>query len=176
GDLVAITEWVLNGGGLLVLQNQENHNLEVNDFNRLLRQFGLQATNLYTDAKLLKLPNSNSPLGGLKWAYYSGNSLKLIPGHPANPEPLITNDLNQKPAIGSRDQEGILAAISTPGLGRVVVVTDAGWLCDWAFNGQGVGGVAFKEHDNWKIFETMTRWLVKHGETVNNIPPPALPK
>src|SRR5437867_800996 len=53
-DIKVLAEFVRNGGGLIVSGNQENHNLEVNDMNRLLAQFGIQATNLYTDAKKLE--------------------------------------------------------------------------------------------------------------------------
>ena len=41
--------------------------------NKLLGQFGLQFTNLYTDAKLLPLPKGTPTIGGLRWGYYSGN-------------------------------------------------------------------------------------------------------
>src|SRR6266480_872751 len=54
-DIKALTEFVKNGGGLIVSGNQENHNLEVQDMNKLLAYFGIQATNLYTDAKKLVL-------------------------------------------------------------------------------------------------------------------------
>ena len=55
-DIAALTEFVHQGGGLILMENQENHNLEVEDSNKLLAQFGIQATNLYTDAKKLVLP------------------------------------------------------------------------------------------------------------------------
>src|SRR5262249_17026342 len=50
-DIDALTQFVKNGGGLIVLGNQENHNLETEDTNKLLSRFGIQFTNSYTDAK-----------------------------------------------------------------------------------------------------------------------------
>ena len=157
-DIQALTGFVRNGGGLIVSGNQENHNLEVEDMNKLFAQFGIQATNLYTDAKKLVLPKETPIIGGLCWAYYTGNLLLLDLSHPAKPRALVMNDLNQKPEKGARDQAGCLLATAEPGKGRVVVVTDSGWLADWAFDEEGIGGVAIKGQDNREIFRRLTRW------------------
>jgi hypothetical protein len=157
-DIKVLTEFVGQGGGLILSGNQENHNLEVEDMNNLLAQFGIQATNLYTDAKKLVLPKETPVIGGLRWAYYTGNLLLLDPTHPAKPRALVLNDLNQTPPKGTRDQAGCLLATAEPGRGRVVVVTDSGWLADWAFNEEGIGGVAIKGQDNWEIFRRLTHW------------------
>jgi len=158
-DARALADFVRKGGGLIVMENQENHNLEVEDTNKLLAQFGIQATNLYTDAKQLVVPKETPIIGGLRWAYYTGNLLLLDGAHPARPRALVTNDLNQKPLNGSRDQAGVLMAAAEPGQGRVLVVTDSGWIADWAFSGEGVGGVSIKQQDNWQIFHRLARWL-----------------
>ncbi len=157
-DVKALADFALRGGGLIVMENQENHNLEVEAMNRLLARFGIQATNLYTDAKQLVVPKEAPVIGGLRWAYYTGNLLLLDASHPARPRALVTNDLNQKPVKGPRDTAGVLMAAAEPGRGRVVVVTDAGWISDWAFTGEGVGGVSIKEQDNWEIFHRLARW------------------
>jgi len=138
--------------------NQENHNLEIEDTNKLLSRFGIQFTNLYTDAKKLIIPEPVPIIGGLRWAYYTGNLLVLEAGHRAKPRPLVTNDLKQKPLKGSRDQEGVLLATAEPGRGRVIVVTDAGWITDAAFNEKGIGDVAIKGQDNWEIFRRLAGW------------------
>ena len=157
-DIKVLTEFVGQGGGLIVSGNQENHNLEVEDMNKLLAHFGIQETNLYTDAKKLVLPQETPLIGGLRWAYYTGNLLLLDPTNPAKPRALVMNDLSQKPPKGTRDQAGCLLATAEPGKGRVVVVTDSGWLADWAFNEEGIGGVAIKGQDNWEIFRRLTHW------------------
>ena len=157
-DINVLSEFVKNGGGLIVCGNQENHNLEVEDMNKLLARFGIQATNLYTDAKKLVLPKETPIIGGLRWAYYTGNLLLLDSASPAKPRALVMNDLNQKPPKGTRDQAGCLLATAEPGKGRVVVVTDSGWLADWAFTEEGIGGVALKGQDNWEMFRRLTRW------------------
>jgi hypothetical protein len=157
-DIKALTEFVERGGGLIISGNQENHNLEINDLNKLLSRFGIQFTNLYTDAKQLVLPKETPVIGGLRWAYYTGNLLLLDASHSAKPRALVMNDLNQKPAKGTRDQAGCLLATAEPGKGRVIVITDSGWITDSALDGRGIGDVAIKEHDNWEIFRRLTRW------------------
>ena len=160
-DVAALQQFVANGGALIVLGNQENHNLETEDTNRLLRQFGLQFTNRYTDAKLLPLPKEMPIIGGLRWGYYTGNQILIEAQHAAKPRALVTNDLNIKPAQGPRDEPGALLAVAEPGHGRVIVVTDAGWLCDWAFEEKGVGGVALHGQDNWEIFQRLVQWAAQ---------------
>ena len=158
GDVTTLTRYVERGGGLILMGNQENHNLEVEDVNRLLSHFGLQFTNLYTDAKQLVLPKSTPIVGGLRWAYYTGNLVRVLPQHPAHPRALIPNDLAQKPLKGSRDEDGILLGVAEPGRGHVAVVTDSGWVTDDALSGKGIGGVAIQEQDNWEIFLRLARW------------------
>ena len=123
-----------------------------------MRQFGLQFTNLFTDAKLLPLPKTTPIVGGLRWAYYTGNQVQIEASHAAKPRALVMNDLGIKPAKGPRDEAGALLAVAEPGRGRVVVVTDAGWVADFAFNEAGIGGVALKGQDNWEIFQRLARW------------------
>src|SRR5437867_12908949 len=47
-DIKTLTGFVEQGGGLIIMGNQENHNLEIDDVNKLLARFGIQFTNLYT--------------------------------------------------------------------------------------------------------------------------------
>ena len=158
-DIEALTHYVEQGGGLIVMGNQENHNLEVEDMNKLLRRFGLQFTNLYTDVKKLVLPKETPIIGGLRWGYYTGNLVLITPNHPARPRPLVLNDLSQKPLKGTRDTPGALLAIAEPGRGHVVVVTDAGWLTNDALSDKGIGGIAVEVQDNWEIFRRLAHWV-----------------
>src|SRR5262249_42860839 len=128
------------------------------DSNKLLARFGIQATNLYTDAKQIILPKGAPIIGGLRWGYYTGNLLLLDPSHPAKPRAIVTNDVNQKPLGGPRNQPGVLMAAAELGRGRVIVATDSGWISDSAFSGEGVGSVSIKEQDNWEIFHRLARW------------------
>jgi hypothetical protein len=163
-DIAEMTKYLENGGGLIVMGNQENHNLEIRDMNKLLGRFGIQFTNVYTDAKKLVLPKDAPVVGGMRWAYYTGNQLLLDRANAARPAAIATNDLKQKPARGERDAPGVLMASATPGKGRVLVVTDAGWICDWAFSEQGVGGVALKGQDNWEMFRRLALWTASRDE------------
>ncbi|HEY2953034.1 MAG TPA: hypothetical protein VGK40_10650 [Verrucomicrobiae bacterium] len=157
-DIKTLSQFVQRGGGLILMGNQENHNLETEDTNKLLKNFGLQFTNLYTDAKKLVIPKETPVVGGLRWGYYTGNSILIEAGHSAKPRTLIANDLKQKPLMGSRDQEGALLAVAEPGRGRVILITDAGWIADFALSEEGVGGVAIKGQDNWEIFRRLAHW------------------
>jgi hypothetical protein len=157
-DVKELTAFVERGGALFVMGNQENHNLDVEHMNGLLKQFGIQMTNLYTDAKLLPVPAETPAIGGLNWAYYTGNLLQLDATHSAKPRALVTNNLAIKPPKGTRDEAGVLMAAAQPGKGHVIVVTDSGWLADWAFNEQGVGGVALHGQDNYEIFRRLVKW------------------
>lgn len=157
-DVAELNRYVRAGGGLIVMGNQENHNLEIADFNALPGSFGMKFESLYTDAKKLVLPGDIPIIGGLRWAYYTGNLVVLNPGHEARPRALVTNDLAQKPEKGKRDQDGVLLAVAEPGTGRVTVVTDAGWISNDALSGKGIGGVAIREQDNFEIFLRLARW------------------
>jgi hypothetical protein len=167
-DIQEITRFVHNGGGFIVMGNQENHNLDIDHMNQLIGRFGIQFTNLYTDAKTLDLPKTTPLIGGLRWGYYTGNLLLLDKANPAKPQALVTNDLNQKPAAGPRDQPGVLMGSATPGKGHLLVVTDSGWLCDWAFHDIGVGGVALKPQDNWEIFHRLANWAAAGATPKSN--------
>lgn len=160
-DIQHLVQFVQNGGGLIIMQNQENHNVEVEAMNQLLARFGIQTTNLYTDAKLLRIPKEAPVIGGLRWAYIIGNSIRIDASHPARPFPIVTNDLSQKLAGGTRDEPGILLAGAQLGKGRIVVITDSGWLTNAALRGEQAGGVVIKEHDNYEIIRRLTRWAAR---------------
>ena len=157
-DIEVITGFVRKGGGLMIMGNQENHNLEVEDTNKLLAGFGLSFTNLYSDVKRLIVSRNIPVIGGLSWAFYTGNLLVLNTNHPARPRALVMNDLNQKPLNGTRDQPGALLGVAELGRGRVVAVTDAGWITNDVLADKGIGGVVITNHDNWEIFRRLTCW------------------
>jgi hypothetical protein len=58
----------------------------------------------------------------------------------------------------------VLLAVSEPGKGRVVAVTDSGWISNDALSGKGIGGVGIKEQDNFEIFRRLARWAAQVGE------------
>ena len=157
-DILNLRQYVEKGGGLIVMGNQENHNLEIAHFNSLLGSFGLQFTNVYTDAKKLVIPKTAPIIGGLRWAYYTGNQVLVKPDHRAKARSLVANDLAQKPDKGPRDAAGSLLAVAEPGQGRVAVITDAGWLTNDALSGKGIGEVAIKDHDNLEIMRRLLNW------------------
>lgn len=157
-DTMELAAFMRHGGAVVIMANQENHNMEIEDTNKLLHEGGMQWTNLYTDAKLLPLPKSTPVIGGLNWGYYTGNLLLLDSSHRAKPYAFVTNDLTVKPPKGNRDPAGVLMAAATLGTGHLIAVTDSGWLADWAFDDRGVGGVSLKGQDNFEIFRRLALW------------------
>jgi len=166
-DIGALTHYVEQGGGLIVMGNQENHNLETADMNKLLLRFGLQFTNLYTDVKKFVLPRETPVIGGLRWGYYTGNLVLITTDHPAKPRPLIFNDLAQKSINGPRDTPGALLAVAEPGRGHVVAVTDAGWISNDALSDKGIGGVSVNGQDNAEICRRLAHWAAGTKNAAN---------
>lgn len=162
----ALERFVRRGGGLVVFGNQENHNLETENLNHhLLGRFGLQLSNVgFQDGKLYTLP-ANAPFGaGLRWAYYMGNHVAFAADHPDGPRPVLMNDPATPALNGPRNGPGTLLAVATPGRGRVVVATDAGWLGNAALLDLGVGGgFVIRGHDNAEFARQMFRWAAGRG-------------
>lgn len=157
-DVRTLARFVERGGGLIVLGNQEGHNLEVNDLNRLLTRFGLQLTNRYHDAKLIPVPAAAPVIGGLRWGYCTGNEVLLDARHKARPRALVVNDPAQPTLTSKRNDPGVLLAFAEPGRGRVVLATDAGWLTHNALAELGIGGLTILGQDNAEILDRLARW------------------
>ncbi|MEQ2010043.1 MAG: hypothetical protein ABMA26_24945 [Limisphaerales bacterium] len=166
----ALTHFVNNGGGLIVMGNQENHNLETKELNQLLVRFGVQFVEKFTDMKKITVPKETPIVGGLNWGYYTGNQILIEPGHIAKPRSLIANDLTVKPINGPRNEPGCLLAVAEFGRGRVVLVTDAGWITDDALSGKGIGNVSIKEQDNWEMMRRLTHWAAQKQPRLRPIP------
>lgn len=156
--ILTLRDYVYQGGGLVLMGNQENHNLETESTNDLLGHFGMKWVDDYTDAKAIRIPADNPLFGGLIWAYYTGNLIEWTAGHPAKPRSLVDNDMSVNPLKGERNAEGCLLGVAEPGNGRVVVVTDAGWINNSVLNGEGLGGVVVEVHDNAIIMEALLDW------------------
>jgi hypothetical protein len=158
-DSAAIMSYIRSGGGLIIMTNQEKHNLETTAMNSLLAECGMQFDNSnYTDAKRIVIPSQTPIIGGLALAYYTGNQIVLNAEHAAKPQVVVRNDPTQKALGGERNSDSILMAISTPEKGRVVAVTDSGWIMNSALDGKGIGKVAIAEHDNALIFTKLAQW------------------
>lgn len=158
GDRTVLTEFVNQGGGLILMGNQENHNLETFSTNLLLGKFGMQWEARYTDIKGLLVPPETPVIGGLKWGYYAGNSLVLDAAHPAKPQALVANDLKVPTLGGPRNEPGVLLATATPGKGGVVAVTEAGWIGNSVLEGKGIAGFVVPGDQNEAIFQRLARW------------------
>ena len=163
GDRAILTDFIKRGGGLILMGNQENHNLEMKESNALLAEFGMKWEERYTDIKGLVLPAAVPVIGGLKWGYYSGNTLVLTAGHPAKPQAWVPNDLKVVPMNSTRNEPGVLMATATPGSGRVVVATDAGWIGNSVLEGKGIAGFAVPGDNNVEIFLKLVQWAGAGG-------------
>lgn len=126
--------------------------------NLLLNGFGMKWEDRYTDVKAIPLPQSTPVIGGLKWGYYTGNTLVLTTDHAAKPQALVANDTAVAPLNGLRNEPGTLMATATSGKGRVVAVTDAGWISNGVLEGKGVAGVVVPGDDNAEIFVRLAHW------------------
>jgi hypothetical protein len=157
-DRKTLLSYLQSGGGLILMGNQENHNLETVETNLLLAEFGIHWESRYTDIKGISLPAETPIIGGLKWGYYSGNTLVLSDTHAAKPAAIVTNDIAQAPLNGPRNEKGILLATATPGKGHVVAVTDAGWIGNPVLEGKGIGGTVVPGDDNLAIFTKLALW------------------
>lgn len=169
-DQDVLENYVKQGGGLMIMGNQEAHNLETNHANELLGRFGMKWQDKYTDAKELPIAADAPVIGGQRWAYYSGNQIVLDEKHLAKPRALVPNDLSKKPVVGPRDEPGVLMASAELGRGRVVNVTDSGWITDSVLKGEGVNGVVIKDHDNFPIFLRLCRWLAGADKDAEKTP------
>ncbi len=163
-DVQVLEKFVRRGGGLIVFGNQEGHNLEVPDLNRLLARFGLQLTNRFHDAKGIAVPPATPAIGGLRWGFYTGNEILLWPNHTARPTAWVENPVEVPTATGLRNEPGVLLASASPGKGRVLVATDAGWITDNALKELGLGPLTLRGQDNWEIFRRLCDWTA--GRTV----------
>jgi hypothetical protein len=156
-DIEVLVNFVERGGGLIIMGNQENHNLETEQVNRLLARFGMKFVDRYTDVKAFDLPATTPAIGGLRWGYYTGNLVALEADHPANPHALVMND-SRPPLNGARNAPGALLAAARHGRGRVIVATDAGWISNSVLAGRGIAGVVIERDDNWEIFHRLSLW------------------
>jgi len=157
-DIAVLKKFVERGGGLIVMGNQENHNLETERANLLLGNFGLYFVNRYTDMKGIPIAKETPVIGGLLWGYYSGNLVGIVGRHPAKPRSLVSNDLGVKLFFGTRDEAGSLLAVAEPGRGRVVVITDAGFISNSVLADKGIAGHAIPGQQNWEIFRRLSHW------------------
>jgi len=50
-----------------------------------------------------------------------------------------------------------LLATAEPGKGRMVLISDAGWITDDSLAGQTIGNTPAKPNDNWEIMRRLIR-------------------
>ncbi len=156
-DRRQLLRFIRRGGGLIIMGNQENHNLETVQVNKFLNEFGMQWVDNYTDAKGLQIPQDIPVLGGLKWGYYTGNQIRLTQKTGMSYW-TVPNDLSQAPVNGERDAQGILLAGAGYQKGRFVLVTDSGWINNTVLEGKGLGGAVIENDDNLEIMMRLCLW------------------
>ena len=62
---------------------------------------------------------------------------------------------------GPRNEPGCLLAVAELGRGRVVLVTDSGWVINDVLSEKGIGGNVVKGHDNWEIMRRLSHWAAQ---------------
>jgi hypothetical protein len=132
-EINAIVNFVREGGGLLVITEYENEKYG-NNLNALLRHFGLSIQNTTLTDKENAVDSNRtwvalSPDTGInqqpvteyvrKICYFRGGSCDILASPEARPAPLFRSSLTARP------REGVAAACSQLGLGRVVLIADS---------------------------------------------------
>ncbi len=160
-DRALLLKWIHAGGGLIIMGNQENHNLEIAKTNLLLAECGMTWENRYTDIKAYDIPAATPVVGGLRWGFYTGNAIVLNAQHPAQPLALVTNDPSQPNIHGPRSVPAVLMATATPGAGRVVSLTDAGFVSNSVLAGQGIRNIVIPGEQNLAIMLRLAHWAAQ---------------
>ena len=59
---------------------------------------------------------------------------------------------------------GVLLAGAQYGRGRLVAVTDSGWIINSVLDGKGLGGVVIQNDDNLEMMKRLCRWAAGESE------------
>lgn len=147
-DVTAITNWVRNGGTLLLMAN-DSANCDLAHFNKLANAFGIT----FTDKSVNMVKNDNYPTGAVS---------------PGTNNPVFKTAKNmylkevsaitvKSPAKANAVKDGdIIIATAKYGKGAVLAVGDP-----WLYNEYIDGRKLPAEYDNYKAGEDLAKWLLQ---------------
>jgi unsaturated rhamnogalacturonyl hydrolase len=143
----AVADWVKRGG-VLVLMGNDAQNAELDKFNTLAKEFGIQ----FNKDRKFEVINNDFKMGGIEIA--AGNAIfKTAKKVFAKEVSTLSLSGNAK-AVVSANGDTIMA-ISKHGKGTVFVIGDP-----WLYNEYVDGRRLPLEFENFKATEDLSRWLI----------------
>ena len=143
----AIADWV-RGGGVLVLMGNDGQNAELDNFNTLAKQFGVQ----FNKDRKFEVINNDYKMGGVEIS--AGN--EVFP----NTKKIFVKEVstlalsaNAKPLLTANGD--VLMAVSKHGKGNVFVIGDP-----LLYNEYVDGRRLPLEFENFKAAQDLSRWLI----------------
>jgi unsaturated rhamnogalacturonyl hydrolase len=145
----AIADWVKRGG-VLVLMGNDGQNAELDKFNTLAKEFGVQ----FNKDRKFEVLNNDYKMGGIDIA--AGNEIFKTANKIFVKE--VSTLATSKPAIAVVTANGdTVMAVSKYGKGTVFVIGDP-----WIYNEYLDGRRLPPEFQNFKAAEDLSRWLIAH--------------
>lgn len=143
----AIADWV-RGGGVLVVMGNDGQNAELDKFNTLAKEFGVQ----FNKDRKFEVLNNDYKMGGVEIP--AGNEVfpntnKIFVKEVST----LTLSGNAKPLVTANGD--VLIATSKHGKGTVFVIGDP-----WLYNEYVDGRRPPLEFENFKAAQDLSRWLI----------------
>ena len=143
----AIADWV-KGGGVLVLMGNDGQNAELDKFNILAKEFGIQ----FNKDRKLEVINNNYNMGGVE----TGAEKEIF----RNTKRIFVKEVstlaltgNAKPVVSANGET--IMAIARHGKGTVFVIGDP-----WLYNEYVDGRRLPVEFENFRAAVDLSRWLI----------------
>ena len=146
-DVKAIVDWV-KGGGVLVLMGNDGQNAELDKFNTLAKEFGIQ----FNKDRQFEVISNDYKMGGIEIG--PGNEIF------ANTKKIFVKEVSTlslsgkaKPVVSANGET--IMAISKFGKGHVFVVGDP-----WLYNEYVDGRRLPPEFENFRAAQDLSKWLM----------------
>lgn len=143
----AVSDWVKRGG-VLVLMGNDGQNAELDKFNTLAKEFGVQ----FNKDRKFEVINNDYKMGGIEIA--AGNQIFKTAKKVFVKEVSTLSLSGNAKAVVSANGDTIMA-VSKHGKGTVFVIGDP-----WLYNEYVDGRRLPLEFENFKATEDLSRWLI----------------
>lgn len=144
-----ITEWVQNGGTLVLLAN-DTSNCEILRFNELAKAFGIR----FTDKNINFIPGGKDyELAGV---YIEPGNEVFKNTRKVYAKEIVTLEVSPPARALVKKGEDVVMAVSDFGKGRVFVIGDP-----WLYNEYVDGRIIGPEFQNMQALRDLTHWILK---------------